>query len=225
MATGPYGGELLFVIQKDPEVVKEGQVDGEGFELRCTPAPVKWVSQFPAEEEYLWPTHTVLIPKLPRHRQGDVCHDKEVYEFTPAYLWDTRSQSVGRIEDIEEDERQMARMTVTLASQGLGMQDAFMSLQGIFVDGEVEDDLGVEQALSIAFAVFDRKTCGTVVLDDVEGLLRFFHNSLFGVEGSELDALCERVLDQMRPLVRENDHRLHWSDFLAHFTTRDYALI
>ncbi len=148
-----------------------------------------------------------------------------MYEFTPVYLWDTRSESVGRIDDIEEDEWDMARMTVTLASRGLGMQDAFMSLQGLFVECEVETDLGVEQALSIAFAVFDRKTCGTVELDDVEDLLRFFHRSLFGVKGSRLDALCERVLSQMRPLVRLDDKRLHWTDFFAHFSAKEYLLI
>ena len=53
MATGPYGGDVLFVLTKDSSFA-EGVPDDMGYHGMSTPAPVQWVSQFPHEEEFLW---------------------------------------------------------------------------------------------------------------------------------------------------------------------------
>lgn len=50
----------------------EGAPSLTGFEIMTTPAPVQWLSQFPHEEEYLWPTNTCLIPKLLKDRHFTV---------------------------------------------------------------------------------------------------------------------------------------------------------
>ena len=45
---------------------------------------------------------------------------KEVFEFTPVFLWDQASSCIGRWLDIEESEVEMLRMAVKLSARGLG---------------------------------------------------------------------------------------------------------
>ena len=65
---------------------------------------------------------------------------KEVFEFTPVFLWDQASSCIGRWLDIEESEVEMLRMAVKLSARGLGQQDAYTALPGLFISSEIDED-------------------------------------------------------------------------------------
>ena len=222
VATGSvYGGEIVFLLSQNDELVKEGHVNEAGFRAVCSPAPVRWISQFPGEEEFLWPTNTALIPKLPSHRCGLAVAGREVYEFTPIYLWDTRLRCVGRWRDIESSEMEMAKMAVKLSSRGIGMQDAYMAIPGLLVDNEVDEDFEPEEAISIGFSLFDLEGTGAATWDAIESLLRFFYSEIMERPPAEMESVVHKITLELKPLVRPDDGLLHWKDFRAHLLKKN----
>jgi hypothetical protein len=231
VATGPYGGEVLFVLSVGGGGgggIVEGNVDEQGFELCATPAPVQWVSQFPAEEEYLWPAHTALIPKLApgrRHQWDTAFPGKTTIEFAAAYLWDTRLCCIGRWRGIEADEADMARMTVKAATRGLGMQDLWMAVPGLLVDREIDDDYSLSDAVALAYSVFDTTDAGSVQLSHVLGLVEFFYGDIHGMSAHKLNRLIEPVRAELSALCGVGDTAISRERFCEYFGSLDYGVI
>jgi len=222
VATGEiYGGEILFVISKIGGSFKEGQIDENGFERLCTPAPVSWISQYPGEEEYLWPSYAGFVPKIPSTRDGLTANNKEVYEFTPIYLWDPKNFCIGRWKDIEKSELEMLKMGIKLASKGLGLQHAMMGIQMLYIEEQVDEDLEVDEAVSLAFSIFDRGETGSFKWKEAEKLIQFFYEEV--MENNSPSEMIERIKMKLLPL-QENDGRILWNRFYEHFSSIKYTI-
>lgn len=224
VATGPYSGDVVFVISKDPVELDEWSEDEQGFQFRSTPAPVQWVSQFPAEEEYLWPTHTSLIPKKPSRRHGVHVDGKIVYEFTPVYLWDTRLGCIGRWQNIPEDDMTTARTALKLASKGFGFQFAYLAVPALLLEREMDEDLELEDGLQLAFSVFDSQAVGWAPLEHVLATVKFFFSEAMGLSERKVLGLVAPMNEELSAIA--SDDPVHgkvvtWEAYRAHFSAMD----
>jgi hypothetical protein len=101
VATGKvFGGDILMSIRlpfdkKSNKILAEAK-GPDGNKYRMVPAPISWLSQYPSEDEYLWPTGTLFTCESPKHRNDKLDSDfpkKRVYQFTPQYLWNVSENS------------------------------------------------------------------------------------------------------------------------------------
>lgn len=234
IATEKYRGEILFIISgayRDGNG-NGGYIDEEGYEMMSTPAPVQWISQYPDEAEYLWPTFTAFIPKPMSERKSTRIDGKEIYEFTPVYLWDTTLKCIGRYSNIEESDLEMAQMANQFAPHQYGLQDIYMAVPGLFINHEIDEDFEPADAFSVAFSLFDRNAVGYVSMDDILEVIRVFYsvalNESFGsrvnddVKYPPLRSTIESVKSSMEVLSRD-DGFIHWSDFRNFYSTQSWT--
>jgi hypothetical protein len=221
---GAFSGNLLFVISNNQTKRDETVEEGEGYEYLYDPAPISFLSQYPNESEYLWPTYTSFIPLLPSQRLGTYIDDKEIYEFSARYRWDTHDQCVGRWRDIEESELQMHHICIKLASLGLGMRDAAM-VPMLLADSEVDEDLTVEQAVSIAFSVLDRETKGVIEVKEVVRYLRWYYLEISRKERTmeEVESTLQRVDTELLKEVAKEDSLIYYGDWKKHYAEKEYT--
>ena len=66
------------------------------------------------------------------------------------------------------------------------------------VDYEVDEDYELEDAVQIAFGVFDRGETGSCALADMLGLARFYYGEVLGATGHKLQTYLEHVESHVR---------------------------
>ncbi len=77
--TREFGADVLFVLHTLPGEARV--VDGRAGTCAANGASVAWVSQYPLEDEVLFPANTILMPL--RVPVGPTAGDAAVFHFCP----------------------------------------------------------------------------------------------------------------------------------------------
>ncbi len=191
-------------------------------------------TQFPAEEEWLWPCYTALVPKPPKGRGRTpgilkAAPGKTVVELTPRFLWDARLGCVGRWRDIEASEAEMAQAALAAASRGLGLQFLIMAVPMLFVDRQVDVDYGsVDDAILQAFSVFDPEDTGRTTRAAALELIEFFYTKVLGTQGTGVPGGAANhwapiVLPQLEALCEPPGEDITWHRFRDFFAMQAFT--
>jgi hypothetical protein len=202
-----------------------------GYEMRCLPAPVAWVSQYPSEDEYLWPTSTILFPKAPAYRDGGLeatCAGKKVYQFTACYAWNSQfSQTGGCYGGSTSSDLELGMKIVI--KYGVPFMDAVFCVYYLLLRKEfMVNTLSKDRVLSNAFSLFDRDCNGSLCVRLVEELFRDVIKIMAQLEeapaalvelvDAEIDSAWKEISLELESLRDPANGHIRWRAFQHHFS-------
>ena len=223
-----FGSDMIFSVSgaDGASIEFEQMLDRRGFEMRCVPAPVAWVSQYPGEEEYLWPTSTILFPKAVAERDyllKDQCASKKVYEFYACYAWNSSLGCYGGSASTDLE----SGMKIVI-KHGVPFMDAVCCVYYLLLRKDIMvNAVSKERVISNAFSMFDRDGNGTISVRFVEEL---FHDVIFIMAqldeaplallefvDKEIDAAWYELYRELMSLRDPDDGYIRWRSFQQHF--------
>ena len=225
VAADAYGGEVLLVLTPGGAEFESAvpELAAKGFEQVFAPGPVRWVSQFPAEEEHMWPCHTALVPKpfAGRATRGGATAaraGKTVVVASPRYLWDAVHGCVGRWAGISPEDADFVEGTCRAAARGLGIQYLTMAVPMLLVEREVDRDwASAGDAVLAAFSVFDVEDKGACTLAAALELVAFFYREVLRAPPAVVEERVARVAPELAALCEPPGEVISWERFRDHF--------